>query len=355
MLLVLITLLSGYATKTVQTKEQSCEISDMRVLMVTVKQLRAEIRQNEEETTALKKELLDLKHWRLETTLLQKQTEALETRLSETEVTANEMSITLHTRVSEMNISLSELKQYVESIVNETHEKHTQIEAFLSKLNMSINRLTDLKDSQTVELNETLTDLVTRLEDTTTQIEQKLNIIANFTKTQTNELNATTTSLNNGIVALMNQFNITLQNHTTAIEQLQDVKAVNTNAAVGFVARSSESAFYCNGTLPFETLIFDKGGVFNKNTGFFTAPYSGTYFFSTQVCRSLNAEMYISIASLTRGVLSKFVGYTCDSVPTVAYLSKGEEVFVNCTKPNSISTNDTLYWTMFNGALLQLQ
>lgn len=328
MKLLFIILLCGVFLPLVKSLEQTCTVNDIRVLVLQVKQISAEIQQFKEETAALMKELEDFELLESTTSLLLNKILTLDDIFRQAAAKRDETDKTIQSRVSELT---------------------TTIEELLDATKTQRNRLNETLLEQVVDIKKSIVDYAVDIE--------KLKTLANSTAKETNVLNSTLTSNNNKTVALINRVNATLKNHSDALETLQNNKVI-TKPAVGFRAKTLDNprVTYCNGTLPFGTIEFETGGVFNNNTGFFTAPYSATYLFSAQVCvnsRAWSNFVYFSIVSPTKGVLSKSQGEVfCEAATTVAYLLKGEEVFVNCTKPNN-ATTDSYHFTMFSGALIQ--
>lgn len=303
-----------------KTDTQTCDLNDMRALRVTVYQLQAELQKYKEETSALKKKLEHLKSFN---SLFMNRTEALGYKLSE--------------------------------FVAQTYATNSTIQTRMDELNTSIYDVDHAFRLETIKLDKTILEIVTTLKDTLENNIADFEILGrlvNYTAQRTDNLMV----VNDESAALINKVTENLQNHSGAIAELQNIRAISTNP-VEFVAKSDRYNFSCNGTLTFEALVSNKGGVFNNNTGFFTAPYSATYMFTAQVCTPYRySDVYFNIESPTRGVFSKSKGYQyCGSVTIIAYLSEGEQVSVNCTHQRAFYTmhiNETYFWTMFSGAVL---
>ena len=114
-------------------------------------------------------------------------------------------------------------------------------------------------------------------------------------------------------------------------------------------------------TILFQEIVQNEGKGYNKNTGIFTAPVTGTYLFTVQVCLYSNKRLSVSIVAngtaITAGHFGeKDWGAICHLTDGQAFVQAEEEVKVLVTyaNPGSVIYPDQkdTRWTFFSGVLL---
>ncbi|XP_052814185.1 thrombospondin-1-like [Mya arenaria] len=115
--------------------------------------------------------------------------------------------------------------------------------------------------------------------------------------------------------------------------------------------------------ITFTAVILNEGNAFNKTTGLFTAPSSGNYFFSVQLCVQSRQSIYFNIrkgntdmSSITFLTSAYDYGYNsnpCGTSPVVTKLQAGDHVWVYMYSGSAyISESGTSWWCSFTGSLL---
>ena len=111
----------------------------------------------------------------------------------------------------------------------------------------------------------------------------------------------------------------------------------------------------------FQEIVQNEGKGYNKNTGIFTAPVTGTYLFTVQVCLYVNKGLSLSIVANGTTITAGFFGEwdwsgVCYSTDGLAFIQAEEEVKVLATNPLSGSVIIPDYadqnWSFFSGVLL---
>jgi hypothetical protein len=87
-----------------------------------------------------------------------------------------------------------------------------------------------------------------------------------------------------------------------------------------------------NQTMVFTKIIVNDGNAYDSSTGIFTAPTSGTYYFSAQLCITKFENMHIVIKVNDRTVVAQHVydyhSYECGFLQTVARIKENDRVIV---------------------------
>lgn len=116
-----------------------------------------------------------------------------------------------------------------------------------------------------------------------------------------------------------------------------------------FDVRPSESKYF-NGVqrLVFNHVITNEGNAYDVNTGVFTAPFNGTYFFVLTVAQRVTYSPGVSLAddvtTFCKVLLQSFinVGFTCDAT---VYRAQGQQLWIRTNGELSLSSP----YTSFSG------
>lgn len=162
---------------------------------------------------------------------------------------------------------------------------------------------------------------------------------------------------------IIRSLNSTLQNTMREIESLKNMLNLTQKdiPGIAFIARQTDVHSLCTDPLIFGTIIANEGGAFNATSGYFTAPYTGFYFLSVQLCSHIASSFDFGIRSLTTNNTyaasrnGQTADHTCTSVSTAVQLTSGEQVYVHveCQGAGTIEGQiEDRFWTMFTGSIL---
>ena len=114
-------------------------------------------------------------------------------------------------------------------------------------------------------------------------------------------------------------------------------------------------------TIVFQEIVQNDRGGYDKDTGIFTAPVSGTYLFTTQFCLYQEKELSVNIIANGKVITAANFGdkvwaHMCSTTDGVASISSGDEVKVQVTYRYSGTViypdHRERYWSYFSGVRL---
>ncbi|XP_052814512.1 hemicentin-1-like isoform X2 [Mya arenaria] len=116
--------------------------------------------------------------------------------------------------------------------------------------------------------------------------------------------------------------------------------------------------------ITFPTVILNEGNAFNETSGLFTAPFSGNYFFSAQVCGQTRQNIFFNIKKSNTDMSTTYLtsaygydqgSYPCSPSSVVTKLHVGDHVWVYMSSGlGSLYDSGTNYWCSFTGSLLSV-
>ncbi|XP_053388172.1 heavy metal-binding protein HIP-like [Mercenaria mercenaria] len=155
--------------------------------------------------------------------------------------------------------------------------------------------------------------------------------------------------------------NKTVETLDKKIQELQAIKDDVFTTTVAFKARLDSNIAVATGqTVVFPTVLFNEGDSYNRGTGKFTTPVSGTYMFTMAFCLK-------NIQTLVAGIMVDHKKYTvtlfygdgnneCLTGDTVAMLTAGQvvrvEVLAGSSTGRIINQDDSYRWNTFSGVLI---
>jgi len=127
------------------------------------------------------------------------------------------------------------------------------------------------------------------------------------------------------------------------------------------VSSPTASTYSSSSVITFSDVQLNVGDAYDVNTGKFTAPVSGLYIFTSQLCVNKGQHVYIEIAKNENALQRSIVftsgsTYQCCNADAFDVLAQGDTVSLR-TPPSAgsmttIYRSDTILWSSFSGALL---
>jgi len=131
------------------------------------------------------------------------------------------------------------------------------------------------------------------------------------------------------------------------------------SGVVAFEAHKiSDHSPHLNDRLVFTQEILDVGGGYDSSTGYYKAPVNGMYRITIQICGNYDKWFVAFIMANDKQVgyassLGGSVEVTCATGSALAYLKRGQKVWVRCQLVSANGIYDGLdMWNSFSGVLI---
>lgn len=112
------------------------------------------------------------------------------------------------------------------------------------------------------------------------------------------------------------------------------------------------------GILVFPTTLLDENGIYNNQTGIFTAPEAGVYVFHASLCTNNNKAIYVDVVAGGR-IVSKIMSrdtkhHVCSSGSGIARLRTEDQAFlrVKLISGGDVLLEDAYRMNIFSGHLI---
>ena len=124
------------------------------------------------------------------------------------------------------------------------------------------------------------------------------------------------------------------------------------------VISPTETKYSANSIIKFSNVQLNVGNAYDVNSGVFTAPVSGLYLFTAQLCVHKGNHIYMEIVkngnALQRSLVESSGSHQCCNADTVDVLTQGDTVILKASDTyTTIFTADLVMWSSFTGALLR--
>ena len=135
-------------------------------------------------------------------------------------------------------------------------------------------------------------------------------------------------------------------------------EALKDRPKVAFNAYTTTSGSYPKDkVIIFPNVLLNEGDGYNKDTGVFTAPVSGLYYFQAHVCQWPTVYITVSIVhdhhQLATTTIHESDTSSCGSVSAPVLVNVGENDFIMSTYANSkLQAGELRRWPSFSGFLV---
>ncbi|XP_060564391.1 cerebellin-3-like [Ruditapes philippinarum] len=135
---------------------------------------------------------------------------------------------------------------------------------------------------------------------------------------------------------------------------------INATPKVAFNAYYSTGSgnYGVNQSIVFPLVLLNEGGGYNESTGIFTAPVSGMYQFSINICNADGKYMTAAIVHentrITSTTTHSATTSICTSATIPARLTTGERVYVQSTFNNLVMLANEHRYPSFTGVLINV-
>jgi hypothetical protein len=136
------------------------------------------------------------------------------------------------------------------------------------------------------------------------------------------------------------------------------LSVINATPKVAFNAYYSTGSgnYVVNQSIVFPLVLLNEGGGYDESTGIFTAPVSGMYQFSINICNADGKYMTAAIVHENTRITAATTysaSSICASATIPARLTTGERVYVQSTYTNVMFANEHRY-PSFTGVLINV-
>ncbi|XP_045200343.2 uncharacterized protein LOC123554329 [Mercenaria mercenaria] len=143
---------------------------------------------------------------------------------------------------------------------------------------------------------------------------------------------------------------------TEYAEEVEKIKESAISSPVVFQAKDvTDTSPGKDHTLVFKTTMLNKGNGYDNSTGIFTAPVSGTYLFTIQLCVPVNTSPWYNIVAENKLIQTGYFydrkSNSCHTADGITILQAEERVWINIPYPSKLKQGSE-YWNSFSGVLI---
>lgn len=126
---------------------------------------------------------------------------------------------------------------------------------------------------------------------------------------------------------------------------------------VGFKATGFKTKSPSRGaTMVFPTVMFNIQDGYDASTGVFTAPVSGMYLFTTQICTVkgdyISFDINVNGQQLGRGYVQSSNVYPCNTADAFGYMAGGQQAYIGVYRISGLLYTDSDRLVSFSGTLV---